>query len=85
VNPQANAPGAVPSLVLGILGVTICALCAPFAIWQGNQAKHAIANSGGQYGGGGMATAGQILGWVGTVLLVIGIIGGIILVAVGGD
>ncbi|MEJ7716285.1 MAG: hypothetical protein WKF40_11625 [Thermoleophilaceae bacterium] len=61
-------------MVLGILGLVICGLCAPFAWWQGRSAEAAIAASGGQYGGKGMATAGKILGIIGTVILVLAVI-----------
>lgn len=71
---QPNAPGAVPALILGILGLVICGLCAPFAWWQGRSAEAAIATSGGQYGGKGMATTGKILGIIGTVIMILLII-----------
>ena len=64
-----NAPGAVPALVLGIIGIVLCQVCGPFAWWQGKQAEDAIAAAPGSYGGKGLATAGKILGIVGTVLL----------------
>ena len=67
--PGENAPAAVPALVLGIIGLTFCTLCAPFAWWQGKQAEDQIAASGGMLQGKGMATAGKILGIIGTVLL----------------
>lgn len=69
-----NAPGAVPALVLGLIGVTFCGLCAPFAIAQGRKAEATADASGGAYGGKGMATAGKILGIVGTVFLVLAVI-----------
>ena len=64
----------MPALVLGILGLVICPLCGPFAWWQGRSAEGAVAASGGQYGGKGMATAGKILGIIGTVVLVLVVI-----------
>jgi len=45
--------------VLGILGVVVLPLLGPFAIWQANEAEKL----------GVPATAGRVLGWVGTVLL----------------
>lgn len=78
-----NAPGAVPALVLGIIGVLLCSLCAPFAWWQGKSAEDAIAQNPGRYGGKGMATTGKILGMVGVALLVLGIIAFILLVVIG--
>ena len=62
-----NAPGAVTALVLGILGLVICSICAPFAWNQGLKAERTIAAEPGRYGGKGMATAGKILGIIGTV------------------
>ena len=79
-----NAPGAVASLVLGILGLTICQLCAPFAWWQGQQARAAVDRSGGTLNGRGLATAGWIMGIIGTVILGIAIVGILAVVVVGG-
>ena len=69
-----NAPGAVASLVLGILGLTICSICAPFAWWQGQKARAAVDASGGTLDGRGMATAGWIMGIIGTVIIVIAVV-----------
>ncbi len=81
--PTPNAPGAVPALVLGILGILLCGLAAPFAWWQGKSAENAIASSGGRYGGKGMATTGKILGMVGVGLMILGIIAFIVLIVLG--
>lgn len=78
-----NAPNAVLSLVLGIIGVVACALCAPFAWKLGKDAEAAVDASGGTLGGRGLATAGKILGIIGTVLLGLGILLVILLVIVG--
>jgi len=67
--PVRNADGAVAALVLGILGIVACPLCAPFAWSMGAKAERAVDSSGGTFDGRGMATAGKILGIVGTVLL----------------
>lgn len=75
-----NAPGAVPALVLGIVGLALCGLCAPFAWVQGQKAERAIQASGGAYAGGGMATTGKILGIVGTVFLILSMLFGIVYV-----
>jgi hypothetical protein len=79
-----NAPNAVLSLVLGIIGVVLCSLCAPFAWKLGKDAEAAVDASGGGLGGRGLATAGKILGMVGTALLVLGILLLVVLLAVGG-
>ena len=81
--PTPNAPGAVPALVLGILGILLCGLAAPFAWWQGKSAENAIASSGGRYRGKGMATTGKILGMVGVGLMILGIIAFIVLIVLG--
>ena len=73
----------MPALVLGIIGLVACAFCAPFAWWQGKSAENAIAASGGTYGGKGMATAGKILGIIGTVLLAIGVVVLIVVIIAG--
>lgn len=73
----------MPALILGILGIVICALCAPFAWWQGKSAENAIAASPGRYGGKGMATTGKILGMVGVALWLIAIIIIVIVVIAG--
>ena len=78
-----TAPNAVLSLVLGIIGVVLCSLCAPFAWKLGNEAEAAVDASGGRLGGRGLATAGKILGIIGTVLLVVGVIVLILVLAIG--
>ena len=59
--PLPNAPNAVLSLVLGIVGLFFCGgLLCPFA--------------GGALGGRGLATAGKILGIIGTILFLLWLI-----------
>ena len=65
-----NAPNAVLSLILGIVGLVLCSLCAPFAWKLGKDSEAAVDASGGTLGGRGLATAGKILGIIGTVILV---------------
>ena len=62
-------PRATTALVLGIIGVVLCSLTAPFAWRIGKQAVDEIDDSHGQLGGRGAAQAGYVLGIVGTVLL----------------
>lgn len=52
------------SLVLGILGVVILPILAPFALWQAYKSEKL----------GGRATSGKVLGWVGIALLILGIL-----------
>lgn len=60
--PKTNAPGAVASLVWGIVGLFICGVVfGPIAIARASSAKKAMA-SNPTYGGGGYATAGMVLG-----------------------
>lgn len=81
-------PKATTSLVLGILGVVLCQVVAPFAWAMGKRTLDEIDASQGQVGGRGAAQAGYVLGIVGTVLLALGIIFGILwiilIVVVGG-
>jgi hypothetical protein len=67
-------PRATTSLVLGILGIVLCAVIAPFAWSMGRRTLNEIDASNGTVGGRGAAQAGYILGIVGTVLLVLGLI-----------
>jgi hypothetical protein len=72
------------SLILGIIGIVCCSICAPFAWSIGKKAVNEIDASGGRLGGRGQAQAGYILGIVGTVLLVLGLIFFIIAAVTGG-
>ena len=74
MTPAPNASGAVASLVLGILGLIFCPLCAPIAWGLGRGAEREIDASGGALGGRGLATAGKIIGIIGTTLLGLGIL-----------
>jgi len=69
-----NADGAVPALVLGILSIFFCPLCAPFAWYFGQRAERLVDASGGVLGGRGEATAGKIIGIVMSVLMLLGIV-----------
>jgi hypothetical protein len=77
--PASGAPvargtnrSAVFSVVLGIVGVACCPLAAPIAIYLSNQARGEINASGGRQGGFGLAQAGLILGFLGSVWLLFG-------------
>jgi hypothetical protein len=60
--PKMNAPGAVASLVFGIVGLLFCGVIfGPVAISKSSSAKRAIA-SDPTLTGGGLATAGMVLG-----------------------
>ncbi|AXK87368.1 DUF4190 domain-containing protein [Nocardia farcinica] len=86
--PPPDHPQATTILVLGILGLVLCQLCAPFAWIMGRRALNEIESSGGTIGGQGNVKAGYICGIIGTIILalyllalvvviVIAIIGGI--------
>jgi hypothetical protein len=62
-------PKATTSLVLGILGIVVCGLVAPFAWRMGKRTVDEIDASNGQLGGRGSAKAGYVLGLIGTLLL----------------
>jgi hypothetical protein len=65
---------ATTSLVLGILGFVCCQLCAPFAWYMGHQEMKAIKVGQSSAAGQGFATAGMILGVIGTILLVFAVL-----------
>lgn len=67
-------PRATTSLVLGILGVVLCQIIAPFAWSMGKKTLDEIDASQGRVGGRGAAQAGYILGIVGTVLLALSLV-----------
>lgn len=60
-------------LVLGILGIIVCGVLAPFAWSMGNKELAAIDAGRRPPENRGTANAGKILGIVGTVLLAIGV------------
>jgi hypothetical protein len=61
-------------MVLGILGIVLCGLLAPIALFMGLSAKRRIRESGGYLGGDGQATAGVVLGAIGTAFIVLGLL-----------
>jgi uncharacterized membrane protein YjgN (DUF898 family) len=73
-------PKATTSLVLGIVGLVVCGLVAPFAWKVGRDTVREIDASQGRLGGRGSAQAGYILGVVGTVLLGLGVLALVLLV-----
>lgn len=76
--PGAYAPSYAPpndsqatlALVLGIISVFCCWILGPVALFIGNSSRQRVQASGGTLGGGGLATAGMVLGIIGTVILV---------------
>jgi hypothetical protein len=79
--PSGDHPEGTKILILGILGVTLCNILAPFAWIVGNRVLREIDQSNGMMAGNrGLVVAGRILGIVGTVLLLIGCFGGIVVI-----
>ena len=71
---QPNEPSAVTSMVLGILGLTVCGVLAPIAWSMGKKSLANIQAHPGMYAGEGMAKAGHIMGIIGTILLIVGVV-----------
>ena len=65
---------ATTALVLGILGIVICGVLAPFAWNIGNKELAAIDAGRRDPSNRGTANAGRILGIIGTVLLAVGVV-----------
>ena len=82
--PPPQAPGAAAALVLGILSIVICPLCGPFAWSLGRKGEQAADAAGGSLGGRGVATAGKILGMIGTFFLLLLIVLLVLSIAFGG-
>jgi hypothetical protein len=78
-----NDGQATLSLVLGIISVFCCPILGPVALFIGNASRQRVQSSGGTLGGGGLATAGLVLGIIGTIFLVFGVISIIVGVANG--
>lgn len=69
-----NHPQATTILVLGILGLTCCTPCAPFAWVMGHRALKEINSSGGRLGARGQVLAGYICGIIATALLALSLV-----------
>lgn len=81
--PPPDHPQAITALVLGILGVVLCGVLAPFAWVIGGRAVADIDASHGTIGGRGAASAGRVLGIVGTVLLGVALLFIVLLIGLG--
>ena len=71
--PDKPSSQAVTALVLGILSVVCCQILGPVAWYLGNQEQRSIREGRSSAAGQGFATAGVILGIIGTVFLVFGL------------
>lgn len=61
----------IASMVLGVLGIALCPLLAPFAWYLGHVELDAIATYRAPNEGQGFARAGQILGIIGSLPLLL--------------
>src|SRR5688572_24615763 len=68
VAPPASS-GATASLVLGLIGLLWCQLLAPLAWWLGWRERRDIAAGRAPAAGQGLATAGMVLGIIGSAML----------------
>ncbi len=68
-------PDSTTVLLLGILGMAVCQVVAPFAWVKGARVKREIDASGGKLAGRSQAQIGYILGIVGSVLLLLYVVG----------
>ncbi len=75
---QVEHPQGTTVLILGILGIVACGLCAPFAWSMGNKALEEIDRDPMRYSNRSNVNTGRILGMVGTILFGIGIVLGIL-------
>ena len=80
--PPPDHPDAATVLILGILGMTACQVCAPFAWVKGSRVKREIEGAGGRYGGRTQVQIGYVLGIVGTCLLIFYVVGFVFYIAV---
>lgn len=71
---QQDHPKAQTAMVLGILGLVLCQVLAPFAWVMGKKTVAEIDASGGRLGGRSTAQSGYILGVVGTIILILGVV-----------
>lgn len=73
-------PQATTVLVLGILGLVLCQVLSPIAWVMGNRVVREIDAAHGQVGGRSQANAGRICGIVGTALIGVYLLVGVVLV-----
>lgn len=68
-------PKSTPILVLGLLSILGLSICGPIAWVMGNNAMREIDASPAQYTDRGTVNVGRILGIIGTVLLILTVLG----------
>jgi hypothetical protein len=73
--PPPDHPQTTTVMILGILGIVLCQVCAPFAWYMASKARKEIAAAPpGSYGPSTGVTVGYILGIVGSVLMVVAVL-----------
>ncbi|MFC6011301.1 DUF4190 domain-containing protein [Nocardia lasii] len=72
--PPPEHPDANTALILGILGLSLCGVCAPFAWIKGRKVLAEIDAGGGRVGGRSQANAGYIMGIIGTCMLALSVL-----------
>lgn len=75
--PPPDHPQAITVLILGIVGMMFCQVCAPFAWVIGRRTLNEIDASGGTVGGRSNVMVGYIMGIIGSVLLIFGVLAAI--------
>jgi hypothetical protein len=84
--PVRDHPQATTILVLGILSLVVCGVLGPFAWSMGNRALREIDASQGTQaplGGRSSVNAGRICGMIATILLGVGLVVGVLVLALG--
>ncbi|MET0693201.1 MAG: hypothetical protein ABWX96_14130 [Propionibacteriaceae bacterium] len=71
-------PQGTAVLVLGILGVCVAGLCAPFAWYLGSKALREMRAEGIHYSNEQSLVVGRVLGMIMTILAIIGIVFGLV-------
>ena len=77
-NNSSTQPNGTMILVLGILGIVICQILGPIAWVMGNNGLALINSGGGDESQRGNVNAGRICGIIGTVILILSVIGGVL-------
>ena len=73
--PQQQSGAAIAALILGICGFVVCPfVCSVAAVVLAQRAYDEIDHSGGRLTGRGLAQAGQILGYIGLALCLVGLL-----------
>jgi hypothetical protein len=75
-------PDASTVLVLGVIGLVVCNVVAPFAWVRGRRVLREIDAAQGGLGGRGSVQAGYVLGIVGTCLMGVVLLGGLLVLVV---